>query len=122
MSGEKFNLAVVVDDDVVYLDTVALMLRAIGFKQIKTYENGLDAIEAIENDRPDLVISDWDMPIMTGIDLLMALTRAIENYQYQKVWEHLTWQAMRQSFSWSLPARKYAELYTKAVHYRRALG
>ena len=51
MSGEKFNLAVVVDDDVVYLDTVALMLRAIGFKQIKTYENGLDAIEAIENDR-----------------------------------------------------------------------
>ena len=73
MSGEKFNLAVVVDDDVVYLDTVALMLRAIGFKQIKTYENGLDAIEAIENDRPDLVISDWDMPIMTGIDLLMCV-------------------------------------------------
>ena len=73
MSGEKFNLVVVVDDDIVYLDTVALMLHTIGFKQIKTYENGLDAIDAIENDRPDLVISDWDMPIMTGIDLLMCV-------------------------------------------------
>lgn len=73
MSSEKFNLVIVVDDDVVYLDTVALMLRAIGFSQIKTYENGLDAIEAIENDRPDLVISDWDMPIMMGIDLLMCV-------------------------------------------------
>ena len=67
------RIAAVVDDDVVYLDTVALMLRAIGFKQIKTYENGLDAIEAIENDRPDLVISDWDMPILTGMDVLMLM-------------------------------------------------
>ncbi len=57
----------------------------------------------------------------TGIDLLMAITRAIETYQYPKTWEHLTWQAMRQSFSWSLPARKYADLYSKAVHFHHAL-
>lgn len=78
MSGDNFNHVIVVDDDVVYLDTVALMLRAIGFCEIKTYENGLDAIEAIENDRPDLVISDWDMPIMTGIDLLMCVRKDAE--------------------------------------------
>lgn len=57
----------------------------------------------------------------TGVDLLMAITRAIETYQYPKIWEHLTWQAMRQSFSWSLPARKYADLYAKAVHFHHAL-
>lgn len=57
----------------------------------------------------------------TGVDLLMALTRAIETFQYPKTWEHLTWQAMRQSFSWSLPARKYSELYYKAVHFHHAL-
>lgn len=50
-----------------------------------------------------------------GADLLMALTRAIETYKYPKVWEHLTWQAMRQSFSWELPARKYVELYRRAL-------
>ncbi len=55
----------------------------------------------------------------SGPDLLMALTRAIETYKYPKVWEHLTWQAMRQSFSWELPARKYVELYQQAVKERR---
>lgn len=51
----------------------------------------------------------------TGAELLMALTRAIETFKYPKVWEHLTWQAMRQSFSWELPARKYVELYRQAI-------
>ena len=73
MSRKEFGTVVVVDDESVYRNTVALMLRAIGFKDIKTYENGFDAIEAIENEKPDLVISDWDMPILTGIDLLMCM-------------------------------------------------
>lgn len=73
MSSKAFGTVVVVDDDVTYLHTVALMLRAIGFKRIITFENGHDAIDHIENDKPDLVISDWDMPIVTGIDLLMMM-------------------------------------------------
>ncbi len=51
----------------------------------------------------------------TGLDLLMSLTRAIETFKYPQVWEHLTWQAMRQSFSWELPAQKYVELYRRAL-------
>jgi DNA-binding NtrC family response regulator len=73
MSRKEFGTVVVVDDEAVYRNTVVLMLRAIGFTEIKTYENGFDAIEAIEFDTPDLVISDWDMPILTGIDLLMCM-------------------------------------------------
>ena len=73
MSRKEFGTVVVVDDEPAYRNTVALMLRAIGFTYIKTYENGFDAIEAIEYDKPDLVISDWDMPILTGIDLLMCM-------------------------------------------------
>jgi len=49
-----------------------------------------------------------------GADLLVALTRAMETFKYPRVWEHLTWQAMRQSFSWELPAEKYLELYERA--------
>lgn len=52
----------------------------------------------------------------SSAELLMALTRAIETFKYPQVWEHLTWQAMRQSFSWELPARKYVELYRQALH------
>ena len=73
MSRKEFGTVVVVDDETVYRNTVALMLRAIGFTKIKTYGNGFDAIEAIEFDKPDLVISDWDMPILTGVDLLMCM-------------------------------------------------
>jgi two-component system sensor histidine kinase/response regulator len=73
MSRKEFGTLVVVDDDAAYRNTAALMLRAIGFEDIKLYENGFDAIEAIEYDKPDLVISDWDMPILTGIDLLMCM-------------------------------------------------
>lgn len=51
----------------------------------------------------------------TGPDLLMAMTRAIETFKYPRVWEHLTWQAMRQSFSWELPARQYVDLYRRAI-------
>jgi starch synthase len=52
-----------------------------------------------------------------GPDLLVALTRAMETYKYPRVWEHLTWQAMRQTFSWELPAEKYLELYQRARSY-----
>lgn len=57
----------------------------------------------------------------TGQDLLVALTRAIETYKYPKVWEYLTWQAMKKSFSWELPARQYIELYKKAIKFHHAL-
>lgn len=55
-----------------------------------------------------------------GSDLLAALIRAIETYKYPKVWEHLTWQAMKKSFSWELPARQYVEVYKKAIKFRHA--
>ena len=57
-----------------------------------------------------------------GADLLMAMTRSIETFKYPKVWEHLTWQAMRRSFSWELPAKQYVDLYRQAIANRHALG
>jgi starch synthase len=57
----------------------------------------------------------------TGPDLLMALTRSIETFKYPRVWEHLTWQAMRQSFSWELPAKQYVDLYRRAIGTHHAL-
>lgn len=57
----------------------------------------------------------------TSNDLLVALVRAIETYKYPRTWEHLTWQAMQKSFSWELPARKYVELYKRAIKNHDAL-
>jgi len=54
-------------------------------------------------------------------DLLVAIARALETYKYPQVWEHLTWQAMQESYSWDTPAEKYMELYRQAIrsHKRR---
>lgn len=35
--------------------------------------NGQEALDVIESDAPDVVLSDWNMPEMTGIELLQAL-------------------------------------------------
>lgn len=38
--------------------------------------DGRQALAAIQEDEPDLVLSDWNMPEMTGIELLQALNDA----------------------------------------------
>jgi starch synthase len=48
-------------------------------------------------------------------ELLMAVTKAIVNYGHQPVWRNLAIKAMRESNSWKIPAKKYLELYKKAM-------
>lgn len=58
----------------------------------------------------------------TKEDFLVALTRALENFKYEKVWEHLVWRSMKQSFSWEIPAEKYITLFEKAKKNRKQLN
>jgi starch synthase len=51
----------------------------------------------------------------TREDFLVALSRALETYKYPQVWEFLTWNGMRRSYSWELPAKKYLKLYGVAL-------
>jgi len=58
-------------------DTAALICEELvdrGFEVELAY-NGRDALAAIFKKPPDLVLSDWNMPNMTGIELLEALTK-----------------------------------------------
>jgi two-component system chemotaxis response regulator CheY len=50
-------------------------LRQAGFADEGLAEacNGSEALKSIRAESPDLVLSDWNMPEMTGIDLLSAL-------------------------------------------------
>jgi len=48
-------------------------------------------------------------------DLLVAIAKAVESFKYQGSWTKLVARAMKQSFSWDLPAKKYIELYQVAL-------
>lgn len=58
-------------------------------------------------------------PAYTREDLLVAIVRALETYRYPHVWRSLMRNAMRESYSWELPTRKYVQLYRRAIAQRR---
>ena len=65
----------IVDDSKAMRMIVIRTLKQAGFSGFQTLEasNGAEALEVISKDNPDLVLSDWNMPEMKGIDLLKSL-------------------------------------------------
>jgi len=41
--------------------------------------------------------------------------RALENYKRKSAWKKLACRAMKETYSWNLPAKKYVALYKKAI-------
>lgn len=65
----------IVDDSRVMRQIVVRTLRQAGFAGHELVEaaNGVEGLEAVRTHAPDLVLSDWNMPEMTGIDMLATL-------------------------------------------------
>ena len=51
-------------------------LRNAGFgdHEIWEAEDGAEALEGIREESPDLILCDWNMPNMSGLELLQSLT------------------------------------------------
>ena len=60
----------VVDDVASMRNILCLMLNRLGFETVETVENGQQAIQKLEQAEFGLVISDWQMDGMTGLELL----------------------------------------------------
>ena len=70
----------VVDDMPVLRKLMTRMLRELGFTNVETAEDGQSAWgmiqTSINNGKPyEFIISDWNMPNMTGLDLLKVVRR-----------------------------------------------
>jgi starch synthase len=50
--------------------------------------------------------------------LLVAIVRAVETFKHKNVWRRLMKRAMEADFSWARSAKKYVELYRKALEWR----
>lgn len=70
---DKSMPILIVDDFSTMRRIVKTCLRQIGFENITEAEDGVVALEKLKNHEFKLVISDWNMPNMMGIDLLRAV-------------------------------------------------
>ena len=62
----------VVDDELSMREFLSILLKRDEY-EVDTASSGEEALEKAKKDWPDLVLSDLNMPGMTGIDLLRAL-------------------------------------------------
>ncbi len=53
------------------------------------------------------------------VDLFTAVVRAVENFKYPQTWRSLQERGMRADYSWTASARKYEEIYRRAVELHR---
>ena len=65
----------VVDDSKAMRMIVKRTLRQAGFGhcEVVEAENGVQALDKVTSESPDIILSDWNMPEMTGIELLENL-------------------------------------------------
>jgi two-component system chemotaxis response regulator CheY len=68
----------VVDDSRAMRMIVARTLRVAGYDEHEIVEagNGIQALESVAEAPPDVVLCDWNMPEMSGLELLTALRSA----------------------------------------------
>jgi CheY-like chemotaxis protein len=65
-------LALVIDDSMLIRHTVSRFLETRGFK-VETASDGIAALETLKTIRPDLILTDLQMPQLSGYQLIDAL-------------------------------------------------
>jgi two-component system chemotaxis response regulator CheY len=78
MALDKNMNILVVDDFSTMRRIITNVLRQLGFDNIVEAEDGSKALQILESEQVDFVITDWNMPQMSGLDLLKAI-RASED-------------------------------------------
>lgn len=65
----------VVDDFSTMRRIVRNLLKELGFTNVVEAEDGVEALRRLRADAFDFVVSDWNMPNMTGIELLREIRK-----------------------------------------------
>jgi DNA-binding NarL/FixJ family response regulator len=64
---------VVVDDSPVFLRTVCTFLAQYKVEVVATAENAVEALSAVDRFRPDLVLLDFHLPLVNGLEAMAQI-------------------------------------------------
>ncbi|MFQ5328946.1 MAG: chemotaxis response regulator CheY [Thermodesulfobacteriota bacterium] len=63
----------VVDDFSTMRRIVKNLLKELGYQYFEEADDGVNALAKLKSNNFDFIVSDWNMPNMTGLDLLKAV-------------------------------------------------
>jgi two-component system, chemotaxis family, chemotaxis protein CheY len=70
--GQELKI-LLVDDFATMRRVIRGLLKQIGYENIIEADDGVSALRILKAQKIDIIISDWNMPNMTGIELLKAV-------------------------------------------------
>jgi two-component system chemotaxis response regulator CheY len=73
MPADPSMKILVVDDMSTMRRIIKNIMKQLGFANVEEAENGQEALDKMKADTFGFIISDWNMPVMTGIQLLRAI-------------------------------------------------
>lgn len=76
MDAKSRILIYVVEDNKIYNRVICEYLKKQNYSNLKSFETGKECIDAvIKGEKPDIVIQDYYLEDLTGIDVLMAVKK-----------------------------------------------
>jgi len=72
MENKKLKF-LIVDDSITMRRIIVNTLRNLGFEDFIEAEDGRDALAKMHAEDPDFIITDWNMPNITGLEFVKAV-------------------------------------------------
>ena len=66
----------VVDDSSTMRRIIRNNLKGVGYEDVQEADNGESALARLETTPADFIVTDWNMPVMNGIELVTKLRSA----------------------------------------------
>jgi two-component system, chemotaxis family, chemotaxis protein CheY len=63
----------IVDDFATMRKVIRNLLKQVGYENIVEGDDGVNALKILRSQKIDLIVSDWNMPNMTGLELLKTV-------------------------------------------------
>ena len=76
MSVDKSLNVLVVEDNVNLRKVLINIINKLGFPPALEAEHGQEAWEKVQNEKVDIVLTDWTMPVMDGLELVKKIRGA----------------------------------------------